>query len=89
MDSLVPVVKEFRDIFDDVSDLPPQREIEFRIELEKDFRPIALPLRPMALRERWELKKKIFKLLQKGFIRQSIFERGAPIVFATKVDCFL
>jgi len=82
----VPIVKEFLDIFKEVFGLPPEREIEFRIELEKDAKPIALPLRPMASRERRELEKQVTELLQKRFIHRSIFEWGAPVVFATKAD---
>jgi len=83
---LVPVVREYPDIFEEVSGLPPVREIEFKIELEKDARPIALPLRPMAPRERRELDKQVTELWQKKFIRRSISEWGAPVVFATKAD---
>jgi len=83
---LVPIVQEFPDIFQEVSGLPPKMEIEFKIELEKDARPIALPLRPMAPRERWKLEKQVAKLLQKGFICHSISEWGAPVVFAIKTD---
>jgi len=62
--SLVPVVKEFSNVFEEVFGLPPKREIEFKIELEKDVRTIALSLRPIALRERWELEKQVAELLQ-------------------------
>jgi len=82
----VPIVKEFLDIFEEVSDLPPKKEIEFRIELEKDPRHIALPLRPMAPRERRKLEKQVAELMQKGFIYHSISEWGAPVVFTTKAD---
>ena len=59
----MPVVREYPDVFEEVSGLPPVREIEFKIELEKDARPIALPLRPMAPRERRELDKQVGELL--------------------------
>jgi len=35
-------------MFEEVSDLPPKREIEFKIEFKKDARPIVLSSRPMA-----------------------------------------
>jgi len=59
----VPVVREYLAIFEEVSGLPPVREIDFKIELEKDARPIALLLRPMAPRERRELKKQVTEIL--------------------------
>ena len=82
----VPVVSEFCDVFEEVSGLPPHREIEFRIDLEKDAKAVVLPLRRMAPRERRELESQVAELLRKGFIRKSISEWGAPVVFATKAD---
>jgi len=82
----VPIVKEFPGIIKEVSGLPPEREIEFRIKLKKDAGPIALPLRPTAPKERRELEKQVTELLKKKFIRRSISEWGAPVVFATKAD---
>jgi len=61
-------------MFKEVFGLPPKREIEFKIELEEDAWPIALPLRLMAPRERQELEKQVAELLQKGFIHRSISE---------------
>ena len=49
-------------------------------------KPVALPVRHMAPRERRELSKQVGELLEKGFIRQSISEWGARVVFATKAD---
>ena len=40
----------------------------------------------MAPRERRDLSKQVKELLEKGFIRRSISELGAPVVFATKAD---
>ena len=45
---LVPVVKELSDVFEKVFGLPPKREIEFNMELEKNARHITLSLRPMT-----------------------------------------
>ena len=84
--STVPVVCEFCDVFKEVSVLPSHREIEFRIDLEKDAKTVVLPLRHMAPRERRELEAQVAELLRRGFIRRSISEWGAPVVFATKAD---
>src|SRR5574338_1427082 len=40
----------------------------------------------MAPREQQELGVQVDDLFQKGFIRRSISEWGAPVVFATKAD---
>lgn len=82
----IPIAKDFPDVFTEVFGLPLRQEIEFRIDLEKDARPVVVPLRHMAPKERRELDKQVSELLQKGFIRRSISEWGAPVVFATKAD---
>ena len=82
----VKVVWEYPDVFEEVKGLPPKREIDFRIYLVDNAKPVSLPVRHMAPRERRELHKQVGELLEKGFIRRSISEWGAPVVFATKAD---
>ena len=82
----VRVVREYSDVFEEVKGLPPKREIDFRIYLVDNAKPVSLPVRHMAPRERRELHKQVGELLEKGFIRRSISEWGAPVVFATKAD---
>ena len=73
-------------MFKEVVGLPPHREIEFRIDLVKDAKPVVLPLRRMAPREQRELEAQTDELLRKGFIQRSKSSWGAPVVFATKAD---
>ena len=80
------VVREYSDVFEEVKGLPPKREIDFRIYLVNNAKPVALPFRHMAPTERKDLSKQVKELLEKGFIRQNIFEWGAPVVFTTKAD---
>ena len=62
----VPIAYEFPDIFpDELSRLPPHREIEFCIDVISDIAPISMPPYRMAPAELKELKK---QLLDKGFI---------------------
>lgn len=82
----VPVVRDFSDVFEEVNGLPPKREIDFRIYLTDNDKPVAFSPRHITPRERKELSKQVHELLEKGFIRRSISEWGAPVVFATKVD---
>ena len=79
----VRVVREYPDVFEEVKGLPPKREIDFRIYLVDNAKPVALPVRHMAPKERKELSKQVKELLKKGFIRRSISESGAPMVFST------
>ena len=81
----IPIVKEFPDVFPyDISGLPPDREVEFTIDLISGTEPIFIPPYRMAPAELRELKAQLEELLSKGFIRPSISPRGAPILFVKK-----
>jgi len=68
----IPVVCEFLDVFpEDLPGLPPDREVEFSIELEPVTAPISRHPYRMALRELAEMKKQLEELMEKGFIRPS------------------
>jgi hypothetical protein len=68
----IPVVWEFLDAFlDNLPGIPPERDIEFKIELQPDTAPIAKALYKMSPIELAELKIKLQDLLNKGFIRPS------------------
>ena len=54
----IPVVCDFPDVFPkDLSGLPPDREVEFSIELKPGIAPISRRPYRMALRELAEMKK--------------------------------
>lgn len=82
----VPVVRDFADVFEEIRELPPKRETDFRIHLIENAKPVVLLVRHMAPRKRKESSKQIRELLEKGFIRRSISEWRAPAVFAAKAD---
>ena len=85
--SLPRVVCEFEDVFpDELPRLPPQRDVDFVIELHPGTSPISMTLHRMALVELQELKVHIQGLLDKGFIRPSTSPWGAPVLFAKKKD---
>ncbi|XP_070017185.1 uncharacterized protein [Nicotiana sylvestris] len=68
----VPVVNEFPDVFpDELPGLPPEREIDFAIDMLPDTQPISIPPYRMAPAELKELKAQLKDLLNKGFIRPS------------------
>ena len=68
----VRVVREYSDVFEEVKGLPPKQEIDFRIYLVDNAKPVILPVRHMAPRESKELSKQVKELLEKGFIWWSI-----------------
>ena len=68
----VPVVSEFPEVFPkDLPGLPPDRQIEFRIDLIPGSAPIAKAPYRLAPTEMAELRKQLQELLDKGFIRPS------------------
>ena len=83
----VRVVEDFREVFPtELSGLPPEREIEFSIDLVPGTTPISQPPYRMAPMELAELKRQLQELLDKKFIRVSTSPWGAPILFVKKKD---
>ncbi|KAH0712114.1 hypothetical protein KY289_008073 [Solanum tuberosum] len=70
---LFPIVNEFSKMFPvDLLGIPPEREIDFGIDLLPDTQPMSIPPYRMAPAELKELKEQLKDLLDKGFIRSSI-----------------
>jgi hypothetical protein len=68
----IPVVCEFLDVFpDELPGLPPDRDVEFAIELVPSTAPISRRPYRMPPDELAELKKQLQEWLTKGFIRPS------------------
>ena len=83
----IPVVNEFPEVFpEDISGLPPEREVEFAIEIVPGAGSVSKAPYRMAPNEMIELKKQIEELLEKGFIRPSVSPWGAPVLFVRKKD---
>ena len=81
------IVKEFPDVFpNDISGLPPDREVEFTIDLIPGTEPISIPPYRMSPAELREIKAQLEELLSKGFIRPSISPWEAPVIFVKKKD---
>ena len=65
------MVNSFKDVFQEITHLPPYREIEFSIDLIPGAKPISVTPYRMALKELKELQTHIKGLLDLGFIRPS------------------
>ena len=79
------LVCEYVDVFpDELPGLPPQRVVDFGIELHPGTSPISMTSHKMAPVELQELRVQLQELLNKGFIRPSISPWGAPVLFAKK-----
>jgi hypothetical protein len=85
--SEVPMVNEFPDVFpEELPGMPPDRNIEFVIELNPGTTPIYKTPYRMATPELAELKEHVKELLEKGFIRPSSSPWGVPVIFVPKKD---
>ena len=81
------VIKDFKDVFpEDLPGIPPEREVEFTIDLVPETKPISKAPYRMAPNELKELKEQLQELLDKGLIRPSVSPWGAPVLFVKKKD---
>jgi hypothetical protein len=83
----IRVVQEYPDVFPgELPGLPPDRDIEFVIELLPGTPPISKSPYRITINELVELKKQIAELQPKGFIHPSSSPWGAPMLFIEKKD---
>jgi hypothetical protein len=81
------VVKDFPDVFpEELSGMPPDREVEFVIDLLPGTVPISKRLYRMSVEELKELKKQLMELQEAGYIRPKSSLCGAPVLFVQKKD---
>jgi hypothetical protein len=77
----IPVVNEFQDVFPwELPGMPPDREIEFTIDLIPGTAPIAQAPYKMGPKELVDLKEQLDELEQKGFIQESISPWRTPVI---------
>ena len=82
-----PVLSEFQDVFpNELPGLPPERELDFTIEIKPSVEPISKTLYRMTLLELCELQMQLKELLELGIIRPSVSPWGTPIIFVKKKD---
>jgi hypothetical protein len=83
----IRTVSEYPDVFPkELPGMPPDREIEFVIELVSGTTPIFKGPYRMAANQLAELKEQLEELLDKGYIHPSASPWGAPIIFVPKKD---
>ncbi|GKE65054.1 putative reverse transcriptase domain-containing protein [Tanacetum coccineum] len=83
----IVVVRDFPKVFsDDLTGLPPIREIKFRIELTPRATPVAKSPYRLIPSELEELSGELKELQDKGFIRPSSLPWEALILFVKKND---
>ncbi|KAA3473302.1 DNA/RNA polymerases superfamily protein [Gossypium australe] len=83
----VPLVCKYPNVFpEELSRLPPIREVEFAIGIVPATSPISIAPYRMALIELKELKGRLQELTDRGFVAPSFSTWGAPILFVKKKD---
>ncbi|KAL8125530.1 hypothetical protein AgCh_012993 [Apium graveolens] len=83
----IPIVREFSDVFpEELPGMPPDREIDFTIDLIPSVVPISKSPYRMAPSEMKELMVQLKEMLEKKIIRLSVSSWGAPVLFVKKKD---
>ncbi|GKB92556.1 putative reverse transcriptase domain-containing protein [Tanacetum coccineum] len=76
----VPIVQDFPEVFpEDLSGIPPTRQVEFQIDLVPSVAPVARAPYRLAPFEMKELSEQLKELSDKGFLRPSSSSWGARI----------
>ncbi|GJX39048.1 putative reverse transcriptase domain-containing protein [Tanacetum coccineum] len=83
----VPIIRDFPKVFpDNLSGLPPPRQVKFRIELLPGAAPVTRAPYRLASSELKELSDQLKELSEKEFIRSSSSPWGAPVLLVKKKD---
>jgi hypothetical protein len=83
----IHVVRDFPDVFpEELPGMPPDREVEFVIDLLPRTAPISKRPYMISVEELKELKKQLTELQEAGYIRPSFSPWGAPVLFVQKKD---
>ncbi|GKE92280.1 putative reverse transcriptase domain-containing protein, partial [Tanacetum coccineum] len=81
------IVREFPEVFpEDLTGLPPARQVEFQIYLVPGATPVARAPYRLAPAETQELSTQLQELSDRGFIRPCSSPWGAPVLFVKKKD---
>jgi hypothetical protein len=79
------MVSEYPNVFpNDVPGMPPDRAIEFKIELQPGIASIYKQSYPMVLNELAKMKIQLQELLNTGYIRPNCSQWGCPTLFMQK-----
>jgi hypothetical protein len=83
----IRVVRDFPDVFpEELPGMPPDREVEFVIDLLLRTAPISKQPYRMSLDELKGLKKQLTGLQEAEYIRSNSSPCGAPVLFVQKKD---
>jgi hypothetical protein len=78
------LLKEFKDVFQEVPGLPRRRDIDFSINLMLGTTPLLKAPYRMSTPEMKELQLQLEELLNKGYVCPSVSLWGSPVLFMKK-----
>jgi hypothetical protein len=78
------VLKEFEDVFKEISGIPPKRDIDFSINLMPGATPTSKTPYRMSTPKLKELQMQLEELPRKGYIHPSVSPWGALVLFVKK-----
>jgi hypothetical protein len=81
-----PVLRDFEDVFREISGFPPKRDIAFSIDLVQGVAPMSNTPYKMGTPELKELQMQLEEILENGYILPSVSPWEAPIIFVKKKD---
>ncbi|KAJ9515671.1 hypothetical protein QJQ45_002689 [Haematococcus lacustris] len=81
---LQTLLDEYSDVFEPLTNTPPERPVGHTIPLVPDARPPVTPMYRLSKPEQEELKRQIQDYLSKGMIEPSSSPYAAPILFVQK-----
>ncbi|GJY88261.1 putative reverse transcriptase domain-containing protein [Tanacetum coccineum] len=83
----VPIVRDFLEVFpEDLTGIPPTRQVEFQIDLIPGAAPVARAPYRLAPSEMKEFSDQLQELSDEGFIRPTSSPWGASVLFVKKKD---
>jgi hypothetical protein len=83
---IVEIFSKHDDLFQDLKGLPPKREIQHEIQLQRDVPLPNIAMYRMSVMKNEEIKKQVQELIEKGVIQPSTYPCGSPIVLVPKKD---
>ena len=80
-------LRDFKDVFpEDLPGMPPKQVFDFSINLILEAKPIPKAPHRMTTMDLVELKAQLQDMLDKGLLRSSVLQWGAPVIFVRKKD---
>jgi hypothetical protein len=80
------ILKEFEDVFKEISGLPLKRDINFSINTMSGETPLSKTPYRMSMIELKELEMQLEELLKKGYVFPSVSPWGVPVLFVKNKD---